>query len=143
MKQFQDAIAVSHHMKSMHELEKTSSPYQRSIMPIKLCYHMCKVKVCGSKIVCNRVSISQHVRRAHEIDFMTYEEKFKLKKLAGGGQMAVYSKKAKEIFSDSLKSHPKKRNMELVQMQKEDEMITEEDIHLLERAEAAEKQGHG
>ena len=74
------------------------------------------------------------------MDFLTYEEKFKLELKSGGGrQMKVYSKKAKEIFSDSMKSDPITRDIEIGPMQKnKSDAITVEDIRLLQEVEAAE-----
>ena len=131
---FKETDSLNKHFRSLHYDE--SSPmyslkaFTDSLIPISKSYHRCKI--CQEEVMRNRKDIRWHLRSSHnKLTFLEYDAKFYF----NSGDRFLYPKKYEQ----------KNKYFKVSSFLPEDfdqaMDITQEDIHLLEKAEAAEKQG--
>ena len=115
--QFKDTLSTGRHLCAIHKLE-VSSKVEENIILVAKSFHTCRI--CQEEVMCNRHAIKYHLYYKHgEMTLKYYEVMFEL----GTGNAVNEKSDNTSASADSME-------------------LTEEDIDLLEKADAAENVEH-
>ena len=88
---FKDMDVLGHHHRTVHKMKpkrgKGKSSWADKIVCLYLSDHNCRI--CGTKVLLNRMDIRNHVRDKHQMQFVVYESRFKLNSKTTTNEPAV------------------------------------------------------